>query len=77
MNFLGFCDGLILPPSGIFPNFLERPRALILRDGRIFIDDHMINDQRYVEALEKIALENAGLIFSDPKYESLYQELVV
>lgn len=77
LNFLGFCDGLVLPVSGQLPNFLERPRTLILRDGRVFIDDHMMDDQNYLKALEDIAKKRAKEIFSNTKYESLYQELVI
>ena len=55
-------------------NPIDRVRALILNDGRIFIDQYMSKDQEYVGRLLdllKYAREEFGLEKKSPKIESL------
>jgi hypothetical protein len=55
-------------------NPIERARALILKDGRIFIDQHMLKEQEYVGrllGLLKIAREEFGIEKKSQKIESL------
>jgi len=58
---LGVCKGIVLQHGGLLPH-LERPRAVCMRDGRLYVDEHMIKDKAYVGSIQKI-LKKAGEIF--------------
>ena len=79
IGFLGFCDGIVLPYIGGIPNVLERPRTVCLRDGRIFIEDHMLTDKAYIDRISLI-VKSIGEIFSDKELPKeilgLYNKLV-
>jgi len=62
IDFLGFCEGVVLPYMGGIPNLLERPRAVCLRDGRIFVDEHMLTNSAYLKAIPSI-VKAAGELF--------------
>jgi len=74
IGFLGFCEGVVLPYSGGIPNFLERPRAVCMRDGRIYVDEHMATDESYVNAIS-LVVKTAGEIFREKKFSKLYDQV--
>jgi len=59
---LSWCPGIVLPYRGGIPNILERPRAVFMEDGRIFVEGNMVKDGLYLESLNKLVLQ-AGEIF--------------
>ena len=73
IDFLGFCPGVVLRdhPTQV----LGRPRAVCMRDGRIFIDQDMRREELYVSMLME-ALPVVGKLFSDPTYERNYRTLM-
>jgi len=73
---LGFLPGIVLPfRGGTFPQVLERPRAVVLRDFRVFVDEGMLKDQKYVSVLPNI-LMNAGRIFNDEGTAKNYEKIL-
>ena len=50
---------------------LERPRTVCMRDGRIFVDDHMITNKAYLDAVSSV-VKTAGEIFGEKKFSELY-----
>ncbi len=79
IDFLGFCDGVALPYFGGIPNILERPRTVCTKDGRVFIEEHMLSDKAYLETVPSI-IKNVGEIFNDKELLEnifeLYNKLV-
>ncbi|PIN81279.1 hypothetical protein COV11_02265 [Candidatus Woesearchaeota archaeon CG10_big_fil_rev_8_21_14_0_10_30_7] len=74
INFLGFCEGVVLPYCGGISNFLQRPRAICMRDGRVYIDENMATDDSYVNAVS-LVVKTAGEIFSEQKLSKLYSQV--
>jgi len=74
IDFLGFCEGVVLPYKGGIPNILERPRAVCMRDGRIYVDEHMVTDESYVNAVSSV-VKTAGEIFGEKKFSELYNQV--
>jgi hypothetical protein len=66
-DFLGFCPGVVLPyRGGTFSNHLERPRTVIMGDGRMFIEREMGKDVDYVKVAEEVAIRQAmEILFRD------------
>jgi hypothetical protein len=55
IGFLGFCNGVMLPVhQGLSSRVLERPRSFLLRDGRVFVEEHMLDDQEYMKILSQL-----------------------
>jgi len=75
IDFLGFCEGVVLPYGGGIPNILERPRAVCMRDGRIYVEEHMTTDESYVEAVSSV-VKTAGEIFRERKFSKLYGQVI-
>jgi hypothetical protein len=73
VDFLGFCPGVVLRSSPV--QVLGRPRTVCMRDGRIFIDEHMKEDSQYVEALVK-SLEDMGKMFNDKRTDEWYRKTI-
>ncbi|MBI2110464.1 hypothetical protein HYT51_01665 [Candidatus Woesearchaeota archaeon] len=71
IDFLGFCEGVVLPYDGGIPNILERPRAVCMRDGRIYVDEHLATYESYVDAISSV-VKTAGEIFREKKFSELY-----
>ena len=68
---LSYCNGIILPiESSVLEYDLERPRAVCMRDGRIFVDNDMLDDKLYLDAFQKI-VKNCGEIFQSEEYLDL------
>lgn len=74
IDFLGFCEGVVLPYRGGIPSFLERPRAVCMRDGRVYIDEHMVTDRLYMDAIPSV-IKLAGEIFEEKKFSELYGQV--
>ncbi len=74
IDFLGFCKGVVLPYQGGIPNILERPRAICMRDGRVYIDEHLITDESYLSTVSSI-VETAGEIFRERNFSELYDHV--
>ncbi|MBI2451512.1 hypothetical protein HYV50_00365 [Candidatus Pacearchaeota archaeon] len=74
-GFIGFCDGIVLPFRGGIPNILERPRTLVFRDGRIFIEKGMMNDSKYMDMLESI-LDKAKKCCESQEINESYQKVM-
>lgn len=76
IEFIGFCNGVVLPYMGGIPCILERPRTVCMKDGRIFVDEHMSTDKLYMDAMTSI-MGSAGKIFQDKKFSDLYNKVVI
>ncbi len=74
IEFIGFCEGIVLPYRGGIPNILERPRAVCMRDGRIYVEEHMATDESYVNAVSSV-VKTAGEIFGKKKFSELYDQV--
>lgn len=72
---LSFGPGIVLPFRGGIPNILDRPRTISLRDGRIFVDEHMIIDEKYVKAIPEI-LQTANKLFTDKQTNENYKKIM-
>mgnify|MGYP001573208769 CR=1 FL=1 len=73
---LDFLGGIVLPfQGGAFPQILERPRAVVLRDFRVFVEQGMLEDQRYVTMLPNIIM-NAGRLFNDERIAKIYEQVL-
>lgn len=53
---------------------LEKPRALCMRDGRIYIEESMKLDRAYLEVLSSV-VQTAGEIFGDEIFSELYEKV--
>ena len=73
---LDYLIGIVLPfRGGTFPQVLERTRAVVLRDFRVFVEEHMLEDQKYVAVLPDIIM-NAGRIFNDKGTVKNYEQIL-
>ena len=60
-----FCQGV--------PAILGRPRSLIMRDGRVFIDSDMMAREDYLKAIEDV-LEDAKEFFESKEAAKVYKK---
>ncbi len=65
---LAFCKGVINTGGRV----LERPRSLVTRDGRVYVDESIRTSQKWYEESLDMIVETAGKIFGDEKYNELY-----
>ncbi len=68
-----FCKGPVVsftPPSRI----LEHPRAVIMRDGRVFVEQGEMGNVGYLKALHGTAVKTAGALFKNRKTSLVYME---
>ena len=72
IGFLGSYPGMILLHKGGITGVLNRPRVVFMRDGRIFIEDSMREDSRYLEKLHKEIISKVGGIFENDEHFKLY-----
>ena len=73
---LAFCKGVVLPcKGGVFPNVLDRPRAIFLKDGRIFIEKEMAKDQEYLKTIQRSS-QYARRLFDDPQTNEGYRKIM-
>lgn len=62
---LGSCKGAILPYDGWgSPNFLLKTRTVCMEDGRIFVREDYLKEEKYMKILSEI-VEVSGEIFLD------------
>jgi len=74
IDLLCFSPGVVLPYSGGTPNILERPRTVCTKDGRIFIDESMLDNEDYLGVIPSM-VQNAGEIFKKKSFAKLYREV--
>ena len=72
---LSFGSGIVLPFRGGIPNILERPRAISFKDGRIFIEEHMVADEKYAGTVQQI-LQTARRLFEDRETNENYKKIM-
>ena len=70
---LVFRDGIVLPFKGGNPNVLDRPRSILLDDGRFFTS--MMWD-KYICFIREI-LKTGKEVFSNPELSRLYERVVL
>jgi hypothetical protein len=75
IDFLGFCEGVVLPYKGGILKILEIPRTVCMRDGKVFIGEHMSMDKTYLDVFSSI-VKTAGEIFRDKRFIELYNNLL-
>lgn len=75
INNLTFHEGVTLPHHGGIPNILERPRAICMQDGRVYVDEKMIKKPEYLQALPYI-IKTAGEIFNSDEVSDLYKKVI-
>ncbi len=68
---LGLCKGVVFN-KGIGLHMLERPRALVTRDGRVFIEEGMLADEDYLDEAIPDLLSSAKSIFAYQHISELY-----
>ncbi len=69
---LADCHGIVLSNESDIEFMLERPRAVCMRDGRIFVDINMMEDAQYMDAMFDV-VRNAGRIFQSGEYLKTYR----
>ena len=69
------CQGIVLKDPGVFERILERPRTVCMDDGRIFIEEEMLNDKNYKKIIPGI-INIAGGIFKDKRFYDVYSKRV-
>lgn len=72
IDFLGHCEGVVLPYRGGFP-FIDRPRTVCMRNGRIYVEKTMAASEAYLKMIPSI-LKTADEIFRDKKLSELYEK---
>ncbi|MEA2003645.1 MAG: hypothetical protein U9O53_01655 [archaeon] len=70
---LSLSKGIVLPYRGSVSIVLDRSRAVCTKDGRIFVEEGMINDKKYLDAIG-LLIEDVRETFEDPKLVELYKE---
>ncbi len=72
-------EGIVLPyAGGSFPHVLDRPRAVYLRDGRVFVECDMLKNDEYLDAiLSSKEVERVTREFCDPNLEDLYRTAII
>jgi hypothetical protein len=72
---LSICSGLVLPfIGGAFPQALDAARAVFMNDGRVFVSESMLTDEKYLAAISSLP-EAAGKIFGNQSYAELYEKV--
>ena len=72
LNSLTFSKGLIIPfKEGDV--ILERPRSVCMKDGRIYIEEGMLKDEDYLEALSYV-LDTANKVFNKRSFSKIYRK---
>lgn len=71
---LVFCEGIVLPYRGGNTNVLDRPRSILLDDGRFFTS--MENDREYLRFVREI-IKVGKEVFSNHELSGLYKRIVL
>ena len=57
---LSLCPGIVLPYRGEFKSLLENPRTVILKDGRVFVENGIRRNLEYMRLLHGEIISEAG-----------------
>ena len=74
---LATCEGVLLPhDKKLDHSYMMRPRAVVLRDGRIYIDDSMrLIWVEYSNAVHSSIIQTAGGMFKTKKLAKSYDDI--
>jgi len=76
VNFLGLCEGIIFSINRrSFGRMLDRPRAVFMRNGRIYIERSLRHDEAYLKGKVPSIIGVVRRIFESPNYSKFCEEI--
>lgn len=73
INPLSSILGIVLEARTVF---LPRPRTVYIRDGRIFVEEYMRNEESYMSAVVPSTLTFAGKVFANRETAEIFDDWI-